>query len=596
MAPWVNREPRCSLHLPVSAPPLRECWSVNLSANGIGLVAARLPEESGLTEGTEYALSFELPGGQPVQAQARVQWCFETGARSDGLIGCAVGLRLMKIFGEGRLQIDRYLQSYRAHVIVALATEHESTLLLQQLENEVYLHTAATPAEVHELLERGDIAALFIGSAAPAEAMRILDEFAERYLPPAATEGTVTADLAARIIYAAPAEPRYLVNAFNRGVLTAVLAQPLRPHEVHSAIVRASAQHGVRTEQHRSAMALERALYGRQKPALEPVARGTTAPTIVYRSSAMAATLAAARKVAPFKTSVLLQGETGTGKELVARMIHDSSQRAQAPFVVQDCGILTETLLESELFGHVRGAFTGAIATKPGLFMIADGGTVMLDEFQNLSPKLQAELLRVIETGEVRPVGATQPRHVDVRIIAACNVDLSEQVRLGRLRADLYFRLALYPITLAPLRERPDDIEPLVQHFLGMIAASMARPVPELSGEALAALRSFTWPGNVRELRNVLEWALIACRAATIAVDDLPPPLRGQIQPAHSAVRRVTVKAGLRAQVAEFEKQVIAAALARHGGVVRRAARELGVPPVTLARRIERCGGKTKRR
>jgi transcriptional regulator with PAS, ATPase and Fis domain len=287
--------------------------------------------------------------------------------------------------------------------------------------------------------------------------------------------------------------------------------------------------------------------------------------------------------VAVHDVPVLLTGETGTGKEVTAREIHARSRRAHTPFVAQDCGALTETLLESELFGHVRGAFTGAFADHPGLFQAADGGTIFLDEIQNTSPALQAKLLRVVEQGEVRPVGGQKARRVDVRLIAACNVDLRAAIKGQQFRADFYYRLNRFPIELPPLRAHVEDILPLTRYFVKTLSEQLGRPLARVEPRAEAALVAYDWPGNIRELRNAIERALLLT----------PPgdPLRWEVLPDDVRGRDAGEAAlGLDAQVEAFERRVVQTALERSGGVIARAARELQVNPVTLARRMRRLG------
>ncbi|MFV9646598.1 MAG: sigma 54-interacting transcriptional regulator, partial [Desulfobacterales bacterium] len=229
---------------------------------------------------------------------------------------------------------------------------------------------------------------------------------------------------------------------------------------------------------------------------------------VVGSSPAIRRVFALLDKVMDTTTSVLIQGETGTGKELIARVIHYNGPLKDKPFVAENCGALSENLLESELFGHVKGAFTGAIADKKGLFEQADGGTIFLDEIEEMSPAMQVKLLRVLQEGQLRPVGGSRTINVDVRLIASSNRDLEEEVRKGNFRKDLFYRINVFPVTLPPLRERREDIPLLAAHFLKKFAKKLKRPAVRLTPQAVDLLSRFDWPGNIRELQNEIERAL----------------------------------------------------------------------------------------
>lgn len=234
------------------------------------------------------------------------------------------------------------------------------------------------------------------------------------------------------------------------------------------------------------------------------------------------------KKISRTDATVLLYGETGTGKELFARAIHYSSHRKSEPFISVDCGALTETLLESELFGHVKGAFTGAIEHKKGLFETADGGTIFLDEVGVASPQIQTKLLRVLQEHEIKRVGGNKNIKVDVRVIAATNTDLEQQIKDGKFREDLFYRLSVIPITLPPLRERIDDIPLLVSHFLKKYARKAGSKGKKMLPEVVQLLMKYNWPGNIRELENVIERAVVLEEGDTIAMESLPDKLREQ--------------------------------------------------------------------
>jgi Nif-specific regulatory protein len=291
--------------------------------------------------------------------------------------------------------------------------------------------------------------------------------------------------------------------------------------------------------------------------------------------------------------TVLIEGETGTGKELVARGIHQHSVRADAPFVAINCAALPEALLESELFGHRKGAFTGAVQDQRGFFEAANGGTILLDEIGDMPPVMQAKLLRVLQEGEIVPVGDRRPRRVDVRVISATNRDLVAEVDRGTFRSDLFYRLSAFPIRLPPLRERRDDIPLLAERFLTAAAQRHGKVVVGFEPDALARLVAFDWPGNVRELQNELERAVALARAGEpIRVAHLSPKIAtgGMIAAAPPTRAAVSDTIGLRAARTAFEVRHISSVLELHGGNVTRAAAALGVSRVALQKKMKEHG------
>lgn len=286
---------------------------------------------------------------------------------------------------------------------------------------------------------------------------------------------------------------------------------------------------------------------------------------IVGRGEAMQGIFDTVRKIARYKTTVLLTGESGTGKELLARAIHQHSDRGDGPLVPVNCGAIPENLLESELFGHVKGAFTGATRDKTGLFAEADKGTIFLDEVGELPVSLQVKLLRVLEDEVVRPVGATESRKVDVRVVAATSRDLDKRVREGGFREDLFYRLNVMHIRIPPLRDRGEDVAVLVQHFLERFNQRFGRTVVALDPDAMAAVLSYGWPGNVRELENAIERAMILSEGDKLPLGVFPP----SVQDAHARPgARVVDSADLsiKRRVPALEAELIAAALERTGG------------------------------
>ena len=256
-----------------------------------------------------------------------------------------------------------------------------------------------------------------------------------------------------------------------------------------------------------------------------------TLPGVIGSSLGLREVVRTTRQVAPSRACVLIVGETGTGKELIARAIHDLSPRSTGPYIRVNCGALTESLLESELFGHVKGSFTGAVDNRTGRFEAAHTGSIFLDEINSTSPKLQVKLLRVLQEGEFERVGDNNTKKVDTRIIAATNRDLLEEIEANRFREDLYYRLNVVPIYLPPLRERREDVEPLVLFFLHRYAEQNRRDMRRVHPEAMRLLREHDWPGNVRELQNYVERAVILGTGPELTVEHLPPQLRGQAAP-----------------------------------------------------------------
>jgi transcriptional regulator with GAF, ATPase, and Fis domain len=298
---------------------------------------------------------------------------------------------------------------------------------------------------------------------------------------------------------------------------------------------------------------------------------------MVGDSAAMRSVYDCIRKVAPRDSTVLICGETGTGKELAARAVHQNSGRAARPFVAVNCAALTESLLESELFGHEKGAFTGAVVTKKGKFEVADGGTIFLDEIGELAPALQAKLLRAVQHQEFERVGGTRPITVDVRVVAATNQDLQAAVAAGRFRQDLWYRLNVVAITMPPLRARRTDIPMLAAHFAARYGRGRA---VELSADAVDALRSYDWPGNVRELENAIERAVVLGGCNKIVADDLPEAVL------ESSAARPRDGAAYHQTVLDVKRRLIRDAIERSGGNYTAAARLLGINPTYLHRLV----------
>jgi two-component system response regulator PilR (NtrC family) len=335
--------------------------------------------------------------------------------------------------------------------------------------------------------------------------------------------------------------------------------------------------------------ALEKKSLSAENRVLRQQLQGRTAlPAVVGKGLRIQEVFELVQQVAPTKTNILITGESGTGKELVARAIHSLSDRKGKPFVTVNCGAIPENLLESELFGHVKGSFTGATSNKLGLFEVANEGTLFLDEVGETSLALQVKLLRAIQERTFKRVGGTADTRVDVRIICATNRNLIDDVRAGRFREDLYYRLNVIEIKVPALRERPEDIPLLVQHFVDKYAAGGA-PAWEVDPAALAALEAYPFPGNVRELENVIERAVTLARDSRVTLDCLPPTVKARPEPPRSGLVPAE-GVDLEALLADYERRLIGEALERAGGVKKRAAALLGVSFRSLRYRFEKLG------
>jgi two-component system, NtrC family, response regulator HydG len=309
---------------------------------------------------------------------------------------------------------------------------------------------------------------------------------------------------------------------------------------------------------------------------------------LVGGSEPMRRVLEQIRKVAATDATVLLLGESGTGKELVARALHDAGPRRDQPFVSVSCAAIPEGLLESDLFGHERGAFTGAVKRKLGRFELADGGTLFLDEVGEIPPPIQVKLLRVLQERSIERVGGEGTIDVDVRLVSATNRNLARMVAEGRFREDLYYRLDVVPIQLPPLRDRPGDVEELARHFLARAAPRLGRSVTGFSAEAMELLRRHRWPGNVRELQNLVEQALVFADGQEVRVEDLPEGLRRAS--AQAALPVPTGDRPLPDVLDELERQLVVSAFEKARGVKAEAARLLGIKPSALYYKLEKYG------
>src|SRR5262245_27901328 len=390
---------------------------------------------------------------------------------------------------------------------------------------------------------------------------------------------------ALRIILTAHTDVDSLMDAINTGHIWHFVSKPWDPADLLVVVRRAAERWRLERENGRLRNELELAYNALRREAAEARARPLSFDRLVGQQTGLRRAVALARKGLDGDTTVLLLGETGTGKELFARLLHGNGPRRAGRFVAQNCGALPETLLESELFGHARGAFTGATGERRGLFEEADGSTVFLDEVGEMSHAMQLRLLRVLQEGEVRRLGAAGVRKVNVRVIAATNADLEADVAAGRFRRDLYYRLNVFPIALPPLRERAEDIPALAEAFLRGACRRARRAVPSISPEATALLQAYPFPGNVRELENEIE------RAVALAEDGRPVGPEHLSDRMRAAVPRGPARPGTLAEAVELLKQRMIEDALRECGSKTRAAERLGLSRQSFQQMVRRRQG-----
>lgn len=380
-----------------------------------------------------------------------------------------------------------------------------------------------------------------------------------------------------RILLTAYADPKKLKVAINEAGIFRYVAKSGNDEEIQE--IRQVLRQAVEERRKRDLLAAQKEFL------LSQEARGFAA--LIGKSEKLQTVIELARRAASTSISVLIEGERGTGKELLAQAIHYEGVRRKQFFAAIDCGTLSDTLVRSELFGYRRGGFTGATEDKKGILEIAAGGTVFLDEIGNMQPSVQEQLLRFLEAGELRPVGENRVRHVDVRIIAATNRDLQAEIAAGRFRADLYDRIAKFPLTMPPLRERPEDIPFLAEHFLLRESAKVGKQISSIAEDAMLALQHYHFPGNVRELENKIERAVVLADGQELE----PRHFSERIVATSSASQDLPPKGSkLRKYLDECERKYMDGALVRNGGDLSRTADELGITSRWLRERIRALG------
>ena len=401
-----------------------------------------------------------------------------------------------------------------------------------------------------------------------------------------------------RIILSGYTDAEDIITGVNEAGIWQYLLKPWQPEQLLLTLQRAAEVWRLQQENQRLSLDLRCAepVLKKQVDSKQDKAKSRFGLGALIRApgSPIDAVCALVRRVAPYDLSVMVTGESGTGKEMVARAIHYESRRADRPFITENCGALPDSLLESELFGYKRGAFTGAVEDRVGLFQQADGGTLFLDEIGETSPAFQVKLLRVLQEGEFRPLGSNRSVHVDVRVIAATNRDLEDDVRTGRFREDLYYRLATIALHVAPLRERPMDLSLLARRLLEASAKALGKTVDGFTEAALAGLSVYAWPGNVRELQNEILRMVALADTPLLGADLLSPRLlgsRSKVAPVEVRTHLADGLSGsLRDRMDQLEQRVLREAMLRHRGNKSRAARELGLSRVGLRSKLVRYG------
>jgi DNA-binding NtrC family response regulator len=463
---------------------------------------------------------------------------------------------------------------YRTFSVLFVDDEREILRAVEYAYGEDFtVLTADSGAAGLELLARHDVAVIV---ADQRMAPMTGTEFLERAM-------AVRPD-AVRIVLTGYADVDAIVRAINASHVYNYVRKPWQTHELRVTIRRAIETFHLQRTNTRLMDDLRRAneRLGMENAYFREALTGDA--EIVGSSAEMRAVLALIARVASSRATVLIEGETGTGKELVARAIHAASPRRERLFVPVNCAAIAEGILESELFGHRRGSFTGAVGDRKGLFEIAEGGTLFLDEVAEASQAVQAKLLRVLQHGEIRPVGDGRPHHVDVRIVTATNRRLADEVAAGRFREDLFYRIGVFPIRLPALRERREDVPALVEHLVARLARQVGKIIPGVTAEALAALERYPFPGNVRELENELERAILLAEPGAWITPEL---LSDRLLLGVAATRPPS---RLVADVDEFERARIRTALARAGDSKPRAAEELGLTYRGLLKKMRRLG------
>jgi DNA-binding NtrC family response regulator len=563
--------------------PFGRAYSRNLSAGGICLrVLDAAPDDVAL--GTRLDLRFRVPStGAMIRCAAKVVWVDPIARDHQGNRTTVVGLG----FEPGQdLALARIAETVKGFCYRIAALDFPGLDLAREELSDLYpIDVMDSEEALRVAVLSGTVGLVLMGErgGAAESAARLLQLL-----------GSIAAERHPTILFCGeePAAAPGVEDLVARSWRVVFSRWPIERLALRSLARRAVESHALALENERLTSELEGTLERLRRENL--YLRGQVLPSprlggLIGESASMRRVYDLVERVAPLGTTVLIQGETGTGKDLVARAIHARSPRASRPFVAQNCAAVAETLLDSELFGHVRGSFTGAVVDRPGLFEAADGGTIFLDEVGEMTASMQAKLLRVLEDGEVRRMGASRTERVDVRVICATHRDLASLVREGRFREDLFYRLRSFVIPIPSLAERREDIPPLVMHFLERYAERHARPVVGITSEAMRLLEGHPWPGNVRELEHMVERLVVMSPSGAKVLEPLVHETLGVLS-AGSVEGPGDGSRSLDDAVRSYERQLIALELERANGVVAEAARALGIDRTTLSKRCKRLG------
>jgi len=557
-----------------------EGFSRNLSESSVYILVPPELESTELWVGRALRLRIELPDGALVDCPAEVAWADANDRDIDGSHVIGIGAQLQLADARHGDELRTFISEFR-YVVVVTGSGPESQRVAAALADEYDVVSTPEPADLLAAFERREIAVLVLAPVPPLSPIALLAGLTARY----------PRCHAVRIVLSRTSTVEELRALINHGDIFRCLDVAIADDTLRTAVRAAADRYALGAETERMAIELDRTKrwLERENAHLRQRLTGVDGfDKIIGKSPQLREALGQLERIRRTDVAVHIHGETGTGKELVARALHAGGPRAELPYVVQNCAGMTETLLQSTLFGHRKGAFTGADRDHRGVFLEADGGTLFLDEVGELSPATQGMLLRALENGEVTPVGASRPIKVDTRVISATHKDLREEVAAGRFREDLLYRLLVVTVRLPPLRERHGDVALLARHFLDAHCEQHGKNVPGFRPDAIAALEAYPWPGNVRELDNEIERIVILAEdGEKIGLGMLSPHL---VQSRIAVVPPQPDELPYDIAVARLERTLIERAIAAEGGSVTKAAKRIGIERSRLGKIRKRLG------